>query len=575
MKRCLLFIVWLLLYVPTPAQWLRVKGHDIVDEQGKTILWRGMGLGGWMLQEGYMYRLPFLGQQYRIREKITDLVGAGKAADFYDQWLQWHTTREDIALMAQWGFNTVRLPMHYNLFTLPVEAEPRPGENTWLEKGFALTDSLLKWCKAYGLYLILDLHAAPGGQGNDLPISDRNPALPSLWESAANRQKTIALWRKLAERFAEEPWIAGYDIINEPNWGFEDPQKDFRGTAERSNIPLRELMIQITQAIREVDKKHIIIIEGNGFGNNYRGVLPSWDDNLVLSFHKYGNFNNEASIKGFLDLRTQYNMPLWLGESGENSNTWFTEAIGLVESKGIGWTWWPWKKMGMNNPLEIKRPPGYDSLLAYWSAKGPKPDSSQAWRILQDWLENLKAANNIRHYDVVDAMFRQVREKTAKPFTHNSINRQSLIQAVDFDLGSQGVAYSDADTARYQYTPGVNTEGNRGFMYRNDGVDIRKDADQYYVFDTHEGEWLQYTLDIQSGGKYAIALKAKSDSSAGAIALWVDGEAVGIPVQIDHHAWKEYQWKDIPLKQGTRRLRIVFVQGGADLATIRLDKQNQ
>src|SRR5690606_32011018 len=107
-----------------------------------------------------------------------------------------------------------------------------------------------------------DLHAAPGGQGNDLAISDRDPNKPSLWESEANQKKTIALWRKLAERYADEQWIGAYDIINEPNWGFEDP-KDFRGTEEKKNIPLRKLMVDITAAIREVDKKHIVIIEGN------------------------------------------------------------------------------------------------------------------------------------------------------------------------------------------------------------------------------------------------------------------------------------------------------------------------
>ncbi|NCU03349.1 MAG: glycoside hydrolase family 5 protein, partial [Chitinophagaceae bacterium] len=360
MYRIILTIVTMCLFTHTQAQWLKTKAGNIVNEKNETIILRGMGLGGWMLQEGYMFRLSFLGQQYRIKEKISDVVGETKTTFFYEQWLLNHNTKADIDSLAAWGFNSVRLPMHYNLYTLPVEDEPVKGQHTWIEKGFALTDSLLNWCKANNLYLILDLHAAPGGQGNDLPISDRDPSKPALWESEANKEKTIALWRKLAERYANEPWIGGYDIINEPNWGFEDPKNDFRGTAEKKNEPLRELMIGITKAIREVDKKHIIIIEGNGFGNNYRGVLPPWDDNMVLSFHKYGNFNNEAAIKSFLELREQYKMPLWLGESGENSNTWFTEAIALAEKHGIGWAWWQMKKMGINNPLEIKRPAGYD-----------------------------------------------------------------------------------------------------------------------------------------------------------------------------------------------------------------------
>ncbi len=316
---------------------LKAQGKVIVNSKGEKIILRGMGLGGWMLQEGYMLRLGSLGQQHRIKEKIADLVGPEKAQQFYDGWLASHTRKIDIDSMAYWGFNSVRIPMHYGLFTLPIEEEPAAGKNTWLDKGFTMLDSLLSWCKADRIYLILDLHATPGGQGNDLNISDRWPDRPSLWDSEANQQKMIALWKKLAERYAQEPFIGAYDIINEPNWGFEDP-KDTRGAAENKNAPLRKLMMDVTAAIRSVDKKHIIIIEGNAFGNNYRGVLPPCDDNMVLSFHKYGNYNTEASIQSYLDLREKYNIPLWLGESGENSNTWFTEAIRLVETHDIGWS---------------------------------------------------------------------------------------------------------------------------------------------------------------------------------------------------------------------------------------------
>jgi endoglucanase len=201
MKKSIAILVLMLLCIANGhTQYLRAKGKSIVNDKGDTIILRGMGLGGWMLQEGYMFRLSNLGQQYRIREKIVDVVGKEKADYFYEQWLLHHTTQEDIIFMNAWGFNSVRLPMHYNLYTLPVEEEPVKGKDTWLEKGFALTDSLLKWCKATNTYLFLDLHAAPGGQGHDLPISDRDPSKPSLWESKENQEKTIRLWRKLAQR---------------------------------------------------------------------------------------------------------------------------------------------------------------------------------------------------------------------------------------------------------------------------------------------------------------------------------------------------------------------------------------
>jgi aryl-phospho-beta-D-glucosidase BglC (GH1 family) len=200
--------------------------------------------------------------------------------------------------LGAWGFNSVRLPMHFNLFTLPVDAEPEPGKNTWITTGFALTDSLIAWCKANHVYVFLDLHAAPGGQGNDLNISDRDPSKPSLWQSEANKQKTIELWQKIAARYESDTTVGGYDIINEPNWGFEDTAGDRNGLKEQKNQPLKQLMMDITKAIRAVDKNHIIIIEGNGWGNNYHGILPTWDNNMVLSFTNTGTImiSNRFSI---------------------------------------------------------------------------------------------------------------------------------------------------------------------------------------------------------------------------------------------------------------------------------------
>ena len=220
-------------------------------------------------------------------------------------------TRADVDLLAKSGFNCIRLPMHYNLFTLPIEEEPVPGSNTWLTTGFTLTDHLLAWCQANRMYLILDLHAAPGGQGKDAEHFRLRPAKPSLWESAANRQKAVALWRKLAERYANEPWIGGYDLLNEPNWTFEG--KDKNGKEDTSNQPIWELYQAITKAIRAVDTNHLIIIEGNGWGNNYNGFPGPWDSNLAMSFHKYWNLNTPEAIARFLALREKYHLPLWLG----------------------------------------------------------------------------------------------------------------------------------------------------------------------------------------------------------------------------------------------------------------------
>ena len=571
---CLLFLLLFSLHIVNAQGFLHARDTLIVDGTGKEVILRGMGLGGWMLQEGYMYKVPMLGQQYRIREKITDVVGKERADEFYRRWLAEQTTKTDIDSLAAWGFNSIRLPMHYRLYTLSEEEEPRKGTDTWLPKGFAYTDSLLAWCKSNRIWLILDLHAAPGGQGNDLAISDRDPARPSIWESEGNRRKTIALWVKLATRYRNEPWIGGYDLINEPNWGFEDPAKDTRGTSETKNIPLKKLLVDLTKAIRKVDRNHIIIIEGNGFGNNYRGVLPPWDDNLVLSFHKYGNFNSVESISQFLALRHQHRIPIWLGESGENSNTWYTELIGLAERNHIGWAWWQHKKMRVNQPLEVLVPEGYDQLVAYWagerrrdstrsstadaaSAKPApvKPSPEQAWKVLNAFLENTHILKNRVHRDVIDAMFRQVYDSSTRSFTTWTYRDEMYIPSTWYDLGRQRHAYYDVDSASYHYTPGVNTVGNRGGQFRNDGVDIYKDEKGNYIGDMEAGEWLQYTISVPQSGTYTLTPDLRSpggDQLRGVLRLSVEGQPTDIESRFS-------------LSGGSHQFRLTVEKGGGNI----------
>ncbi|WP_299758365.1 cellulase family glycosylhydrolase [uncultured Pontibacter sp.] len=556
---------------------LKADGKKIMNGSGEEVILRGMGLGGWMLQEGYMMRTgDVAGQQHALKAKIEELIGPEKTNEFYSAWLANHTRKIDIDSMAAWGFNSVRLPMHYNLYTLPVEQEPVKGQNTWLNQGFAMTDSLLAWCKANNMYLILDLHAAPGGQGNDLNISDGDPNKPFLWESEENQQKTIALWRKLAERYKDEPWIGAYDIINEPNWGFTDPN-DKNGCSEEQNGPLRQLMVEITQAIREVDQQHMIIIEGNCWGNNYKGVLPTWDDNVVLSFHKYWNYNDQESIQGSLNLRDKYNVPLWLGETGENSNVWFTQAISLAEKNGIGWSWWPLKKMGFNNPLEVKVAPGYQKILDYWKGKGEKPAADEAYKALMHQAQNTKLENCMYHQDVVDAMFRQVQTTATKPFAAHAVAAGTTIKAVNYDLGRNGFAYFDKDTANYHISLGSErTLWNRGHAYRNDGVDIKTGSDGYYVSNFEEGEWLQYTVNVPQKGRYKLLVQVAAAGTGGKISVSNNGAILAattvVPVTGGEQNWETIEIAHVPLAQGKNTLRVRADSGEFSLNAIWFEK---
>ena len=90
------------------------------------------------------------------------------------------------------------------------------------------------------------------------------------------------MWGKLAERYSDEPWIGGYDLLNETHW-------------ELQTFELRNLYIEITNEIRQYDENHVIFVEGNWYANDFSGLTPPWDDNMAYSFHKYWSYNDSLT----------------------------------------------------------------------------------------------------------------------------------------------------------------------------------------------------------------------------------------------------------------------------------------
>lgn len=562
----IIFTFSLLLPFQNQAQdFLQTNGKAIINSTtGDTIILRGMGLGGWMLQEGYMLQTAsFANAQYKIKQHIEDLIGTAGMELFYEKWLENHVTKSDIDSLASWGFNSVRLPMHYNLYTLPIENEPVPGENTWLDKGFIMTDSLISWCKQNSMWVILDLHAAPGGQGYDEGISDYDDTKPSLWENSENRDKTVALWKKLAERYVDESTVAGYDLINEVNWNLPG------GTM------LRNLYGEITDNIRAVDNNHIIFIEGNWFANDFTGLTPPWDDNLVYAPHKYWSFNDQASIQWVLNIRDTYNVPLYLGESGENSNVWFRDAIKLLEDNDIGWAWWPMKKVeAIAGPLSITKTGGYQNLLNYWEGSGTAPSEADATATLMDLTEKIKIENCFFQKDVIDAMFRQVQTDETKPY--NTQNIPGTVFASDFDMGRNGVAYSDSEVANYHVSTGNYTSWNSGWHYRNDAVDLEPSFDQinsngHAIGFTATDEWIQYDVNVTESAVYDVELRIANGSTDGAFHFSVDGANISTPYYVQntgsYQNWETLTISNVILTPDDKKLKLHVDEGGFNVGS--------
>lgn len=527
---------------------LHRDGKKIVNGAGTEIILKGMGIGGWWLQEGYMLQTP-QAAQFQIKNAITELVGADSCDAFYQRWRANFVTKRDVDSLAAWGFNSLRLPMHYNLLInkqLPV---------SFIETGFTMIDTLLNWCKANQIYLILDLHAAPGGQSHD-NISDYDPSKLSLWEDVTNQTITIALWKQLATRYANETWIGGYDILNEPNWTFS-----------KGNVPLRNLYIAITQAIREVDNNHILFIEGNYYATSFEDLTPAWDNNMAYSFHKYWNSNNVQAIQYLLDLRTTHNYPLWLGETGENSDTWFTECAQLLRSQGIGWSWWTLKKVEqIATPLNVSKTAEYTQILNYWKGTVPKPTVEVAMKGLNDICNNLKMENCVYQPDMLDALFRQVTDNSTRPFAENKI--PGRIYAANYDFGRYNSAYYDKDYQNVTF----NGVWNQGWIYRNDGVDVQTCADMgglgYNVGWMENGEWMKYSVNVDSSGNYSVTFRV-AGTGGGKIRLSIDDVNITPELYVtntgDWQKWMSFKYSSVHLSAGKHTLKIMVSQAGYNL----------
>jgi hypothetical protein len=350
---------------------------------------------GWLDQD----KGPICYGDRRIRETMADLMGKDQAEEFRRRWEANVVDESAVREWKGWGLNSVRLSINYHMLS--------PREGAYLDTGWEKIDRLLAWCKANGLWVILCLHAAPGSQSGEV-MSDGCGAEAKLWTEPGRFQPwTIKLWKEIARRYAGEPAIAGFDLLDEPM-----PPKGHEKD-------VRAFYVELTKAIREVDARHLIFAEGLEYAGSPAGMQalePAWDKSLVFTFHKYWDKNDQASIQAYLDLSHRNQRPLWNGESGENTNAWGGEMVALCEENGIGWNWWTSKKVGLlRQPYTIHAPASYQKILDYAAGKGPKPSRAEAARILLSLADNAATGKCSFNRETVESVFKVARRSLAHP----------------------------------------------------------------------------------------------------------------------------------------------------------------
>jgi hypothetical protein len=499
----------------------------MVDESGRKVLLQGVGLGNWMLPEGYMWRFGDQGDRPRKIEKIvSDLIGPQNAARFWSEYRANYVAEADIARIAKLGFNSVRPALNARLFLTE-------GENAaYVDEGFQLLDNLVGWCRQHSIYVIIDMHGAPGGQ-TGANIDDSPADEPGLFMDKTNQDRLVNLWVKIATRYKDEPAVAAYDLLNEPLPGRT-------GAAGKYKDQLEPLYKRVTAAIREVDKRHMITLEGADWANDWSVFTSPFDSNLFYQFHFYcwDRPTKLNDIGRFVERRKTLNAPVWVGETGEKDNAIYWATTQYFEANNIGWSFWPWKKMeASNGPCSIKAPPGWDAIQAY-SRGEAKPSAEEAQKTFDQLLRNIRLENCVMHPDVVDAMFRRVPGRVeAENYGHDGLNQSYFVK----DTSQLSKAYRTSEPVPVEPVA-ASGRGNS-----QQGIKLS------------EQEWTAYTIRSLEARDYTGVMKAKAEAGPTVLELTLNGRSQELSVP--QGDWAELPLKPLPFSQGVNRLKILVKSG--------------
>ena len=394
----ILFAVFL--SIKTSAQnFFSTKGKNIIGLDGKPFLIKGTNLGNWLVPEGYMFLFQNASSPRLINQTLIELTGPDAAASFWKKFLDIYITKEDIHYLKIIGMNSIRIPFNYRMFT----NEDYMGASD-AERGFVYLDRVINWCKQEKIYVILDMHCAPGGQTGD--NIDDGYGYPFLFESEQSKKQCADIWKRIAAHYKNEKIIIGYDLLNEPIAHYFDKSL--------FNPLLEPLYKQITKAIREEDKNHILFLGGAQWDSNFQPFGTPFDNKLVYTFHKYWTAPTREVIQDYIDFSNKYDVPVYCGETGENEDVWVKSFRQMLDSNNIGWHFWPYKKINNTRGIvTFSKPTGYDSVIVYANALKNNFEDIRKYRptspvdikkALDGFLENCRFKNCIQNTGYINAL---------------------------------------------------------------------------------------------------------------------------------------------------------------------------
>ncbi|WP_207911057.1 ricin-type beta-trefoil lectin domain protein [Roseateles saccharophilus] len=318
---------------------LRTSGRSVVDAAGNVVPQRGLNLGGWFVMEKWMSPLDSgsLPDTYSVMRTLNSRFGVAAQQALLKTYQQSWITASDLDNIKAAGFNTVRVPVWWGQF-YPLDNVSNSG---WRADAFDMLDWLVDACAQRGLYVVIVMHGAVGGQSASDTTGQAN--LNTYWTDANNQGNTGFMWWQIANHYKGNPTVAGYDLLNEP-------------TGAPNAAAVISAYDSLYSTVRSADPDHIVYIEGT-FGNWNWDMLPSpalhnWT-NVVYQMHEYQYSNmSDASVRAGADKQVadfnnhaSWNVPAYIGEFndfGNGATTW-QYTVDTYNNAGLSWTMWSYK----------------------------------------------------------------------------------------------------------------------------------------------------------------------------------------------------------------------------------------
>jgi len=517
----------------TDEDFLKARDGKLFNRKGEQIVLRGTNLGGWLIQESWMCpvdkpdrswgnwdTLNAFEQRGFTEEQILRLFNA-----YQDSWI----TEKDLDRIQSMGMNCVRVPFWYRNFQKDDNGTYYGGDNMDENPGFQRLDWLLEQCGKRGIYVILDMHGAPGYQNDDHSSGRTNASeLFEITESGETyRLRTIELWTRIAERYRDNPVVAAYDLLNEPMNGFDAVRK--------VDVRLWNLYDRIISAIRKVDTEHVITVEGVWELSNLPDPRDYGWTNVLYQTHNYNRKTVEIDqkIRDIQD-RREWNVPILVGEF-QSGGIW-DYALSSYNSENVSWTTWTYK--------------GVKSTLDDWflyrnpSAEVINPETDSYERILEVWSSMHTENGFTPDTDLIDVL---------EKYTDGH---------VDNTMGTVGWTRYEAENIMVATILPAGREANfieNEIYSAGKAVSVRSLSGQE---ENISADWngithIAFTVQVEQAGKRGLRIvldgeKGKHKISVGvneetADTFWVDTDGPGKMCE---------QTLDVSLENGTNIIRI-------------------